>query len=246
MKIAIIGVGVTGKALSKYIRENTDHSVMEHDPPKGIHASIEFADIAFVCVPAPTFTTGGQDLKYMQDYLHMEIPTFIRTTLLPDVANDLSNMRDNFHIVPEFLTERRSYEDMCEQAIVCTEEAHKILRDVFPEDKEFILQKSNWDCSLVKYAHNCFGALKVNFFNNIFKMSNDYEKVRNGVLATGYINEEHTNVPGHDGRWGYGGNCFLKDMVAFAEATKIGSLQETVKENNINRQGHIKDSWYEG
>ena len=40
-----------------------------------------------------------------------------------------------------------------------------------------------------------------------------------GVLLSGYINDTHTYVPGPDGKFGYGGKCFPKDVNAFAKMT---------------------------
>lgn len=61
----------------------------------------------------------------------------------------------------------------------------------------------------------------------------NYSKVLSGVLASGYINEEHTHVPGPDGKCGYGGKCFPKDVMAFSHECQhdemfklVGKLQE--------------------
>ena len=37
---------------------------------------------------------------------------------------------------------------------------------------------------------------------------------------SGYINDTHTQVPGPDGKFGYGGKCFPKDIEAFK--TELG------------------------
>jgi len=239
MRIAIIGCGITGGNLSKWLNEHTDHWVIEHDPYQKKYGDLDELDAAFLCVPVPTLSDGDQDYSNITEYEYLRdrCPVFIRSTILPHFAHNYCQ-RDGFYHVPEFLTERRAHEDMCNQSIICSKYAAPILRDIFI-GKEFIVQENERDCAVVKYAHNCFGAMKVNFFNNIYNLSKDYSKVREGILSTGYINVDHTNVPGPDGKRGYGGKCFLKDMYAFADHTQIDSLQHTVKENYTHRKMEI-------
>lgn len=239
MKIAIIGCGVTGGALSNWLKKRTMHDIIEHDPGKDMYGNLTNLSAAFLCLPVPTLSDGSQDYSILESYLYLakECPVFIRSTILPDYAQQVSSKNNVYH-VPEFLTERRSHEDMASQPIVCSRAAKSILGDIFIT-KEFIVQSTEKDCAIVKYAHNCFGAMKINFFNNIYKMSDDYEQVKGGFLSTGYINKEHTNVPGPDGKMGYGGKCFLKDMYAFAHAVNSKSLLETVNENYKNRRIEI-------
>ena len=97
---------------------------------------------------------------------------------------------------------------------------------------------------MVKYAHNVFGALKVTYFNCIYdlcqKLGMDYEQVRKGVLASTYINDVHTMVPGPDGKFGYGGKCFPKDVNAMEKMfryTPLGRLLDPLKKLNIEFRG---------
>ena len=45
---------------------------------------------------------------------------------------------------------------------------------------------------------------------------------------SGYINDTHTQVPGPDGKFGYGGKCFPKDVNALTEATKGYPLHDII------------------
>ena len=61
-----------------------------------------------------------------------------------------------------------------------------------------------------------------------------------GVLLSGYINDTHTYVPGPDGKFGYGGKCFPKDVNAFAkmtEGTSMGTLLAPLHELNVHFRG---------
>ena len=87
---------------------------------------------------------------------------------------------------------------------------------------------SSLEAEITKYAHNVFGALKVTYFNAIYdycqKLGANFNKVHTGCLLSGYINEQHSQVPGPDGKFGYGGKCFPKDVNAFcfnADQTKL-------------------------
>jgi UDPglucose 6-dehydrogenase len=71
-------------------------------------------------------------------------------------------------------------------------------------------------------------------------MGADWRKVHTGILLSGYINDTHTYVPGPDGKFGYGGKCFPKDVNAFAkmtEGTPLGTLLEHLHELNVHFRG---------
>lgn len=76
--------------------------------------------------------------------------------------------------------------------------------------------------------------------SGIYKEYADWRKVHTGVLLSGYINDTHTYVPGPDGKFGYGGKCFPKDVNAFAkmtEGTPLGTLLEHLHELNVHFRG---------
>lgn len=93
----------------------------------------------------------------------------------------------------------------------------ELLKKIFL-GKEYIVM-SSYEAALAKYTHNVFGALKVTYFNCVKEICDenhlDFENVRKGILLSGNINSEHTAVPGPDGKRGYGGKCFPKDVNAF-------------------------------
>ena len=112
-----------------------------------------------------------------------------------------------------------------------------LLKQIFV-GKEYICM-SSLEAEVTKYAHNVFGALKVTYFNGIYeycqKLGINYENVHKGVLLSGYINRPHTDVPGPDGKFGYGGKCFPKDVNSFIEClhgTELQKLMRLVPELN--------------
>ena len=132
--------------------------------------------------------------------------------------------------MPEFLTERTAIQDFNNQSMIFTNN-ESLLKQIFI-GKDYVVM-SSLEAEVTKYAHNVFGALKVTYFNGIYEycqnLGIDYEKVHKGILLSGYINRTHTDVPGPDGKFGYGGKCFPKDVNSFIECLKGTELQKIMK-----------------
>ena len=245
IKVGIIGCGFVGGALKAWLEgNNKDAQIFVSDPPKGFNDDLSQIDIAFLQIHVPTEDDGTQDLTLMKKLIRglPDVPVFVRTTILPGTSEMLS--RETGHIVcymPEFLTERTYIEDFRKQTMVFTG-AVDLLIKVFPGKKFTVM--SPLEAELTKYIHNVFGAYKVIYFNAakeyVEKMGCDWAKVHTGVLLSGYINDMHTYVPGPDGKLGYGGKCFPKDVNAFAkmtEGTPLGTLLAPLHELNVHFRG---------
>jgi UDP-glucose 6-dehydrogenase len=220
MKIGLIGLGTVGGTLFKWFDENTEHELALYDPPKGLADSLKGCDAIFISVPV-SHSTAGQDTKLLEEVVQRAQQScknvFIRSTVLPGTNDRLGTIA-----MPEFLTERRAYQDFCDLPILMGEKADDLdLEEMFP-GKEFLIMP-NTECELSKFAHNCFGAMKVIYFNIIEemcrKLNASFDYVKSGAKLTGFIEmEHHTQVPGPDGHRGYGGKCFpenIKAMKAF-------------------------------
>ena len=58
------------------------------------------------------------------------------------------------------------------------------------------------------------------------------------------IGESHMNVPGHDGKLGFGGACFPKDSLALVKLAKnlnieLSVLETVIKSNNKIRKEYL-------
>ena len=243
--VGIIGCGFIGSALKVWLEKNNpDVKVVVSDPPKGINDDISGADVYFLQIHVPTEDDGTQDLTLMTELIKglPDVPVFVRTTILPGTSDRLS--RETGHQVcymPEFLTERTHIEDFKKQTMVFTG-ALDLLVKVFPGKKFTVM--SPLEAELSKYIHNVFGAYKVTYFNAakeyVEKMGGNWAKVHTGTLLSGYINDMHTYVPGPDGKLGYGGKCFPKDVNAFAKMTQgsaMGTLLAPLHELNVHFRG---------
>ncbi len=245
IKLGIVGCGFIGGALKKWLEEyNKAVSVFVSDPYKNMNDSLDCVDVVFISIHIPTESDGSQNLDTLKEIIRglPNVPIFIRTTMLPGTCDRLSkDLSKRVYFMPEFLTERTAYEDFCRQPMVFTAESD-LLSKIFV-GKKYITMTSE-EAELGKYAHNVFGALKVTYFNGIYdlcqKRGLDFAKVRESVLLSGYINEPHTSVPGHDGKLGYGGKCFPKDVDAFTqicEAFPIYKLLAPINELNAQFRG---------
>ena len=245
VNVGIIGCGFVGGALKAWLEENNkDVKIFVSDPPKGFNDDLSGIDIAFLQIHVPTEEDGTQDLTLMKQLIKglPDVPVFVRTTILPGTSGMLS--KGTGHQVcymPEFLTERTHIEDFKKQTMVFTG-AIDLLIKVFPGKKFTVM--SPLEAELTKYIHNVFGAYKVTYFNAakeyVAKMGGDWAKVHTGCLLSGYINDMHTHVPGPDGKCGYGGKCFPKDVNAFAKLTAgqpLGTLLAPLHELNVHFRG---------
>ena len=255
VKIAIMGMGVVGSALAMYLEMNQDTDLIEYDPPRGMTPELKDAEIVFIAVPIGTKDDRTQDLTHVESCLELlqakgmfNVPIFIRSTILPGTTDSLAQkyMLRVCHM-PEFLTERFAYEDVSNQPIICggnlLVEQAKLLFHIF--NQKPITFMSNCEAELSKYVHNGFGAMKVNYFNQIYilclKLGIHYDRVVLGALSSGHINKQHTQVPGPDGQFGYGGKCFPKDLKALIGIMDRNNIAATSlfaceKENEISRQ----------
>ena len=94
-----------------------------------------------------------------------------------------------------------------------------------------------------KLVRNTFLATKVSFFNEIetfCKAKNvNYEVLANMVALDERINKSHMTVPGPDGKRGFGGTCFPKDINSFLYQMQNMGLPATVIESVIFRNEKI-------
>ncbi|MDB4240397.1 hypothetical protein N9826_05855 [Flavobacteriaceae bacterium] len=245
-KVGVIGNGFVGEAISFAFSSVSEMYVYDTDPLKSINSleSVHNCDFVFVCVPTPMFQDGSQDLSYVEDVFEKATsnPVYIlKSTVLPGTTEKLSEKYSNIQIIfsPEFLTERTAKLDMLTQSRIIlggelslTEKAKTLFNDRFKIKN--IIQTDSKTAELTKYMNNTFFATKVSIMNEFKllcdKIGANWQDALRGFVSDGRIGDSHLNVPGHDGKLGYGGTCFPKDVNALLSFSKKHDIElNTIK-----------------
>ena len=237
-KVGIIGYGFVGESQAFAFAPIADVKIFDIDTKKATHTLDEVLnqDFIFVCLPTPMKQNGEQDLSYIENFfggigLHNTDAIFIlKSTVLPSTTKQLSE-RYPFNIVfsPEFLTEKNAKLDMLTQSriilggyIDLTLKVQSLFEARFG-NKHYILTDST-SAEVIKYMSNNFLSVKVSFVNEYYdlveKLGADWDKVIEGFVSDPRIGNSHTQTPGHDGKRGFGGTCFPKDINAIIQFSK--------------------------
>ena len=150
----------------------------------------------------------------------------IKSTVIPGTTRKYIEKYPNLNIVfnPEFLTERTARLDFINAARIVIggtpglcDRVEALYRDRFIATP--IIKTDTESAEFIKYMCNCFFAAKVSYMNEMHQMARaqglDWQTIMVGFLSDGRIGNSHTDVPGHDGSYGFGGKCFPKDINAF-------------------------------
>ena len=199
------------------------------------------SDVSLVCVGTPSNTNGSLDLKHVEKVCE-EIgaglknkPTrhtvVIRSTMLPGTIEDLVVPTLEKHsgkqagadfgvcINPEFLREGSSVKDFYAPPFTLIgaddEQTATMVRELYAGIDAPLFVTSLKTAEMVKYACNCFHALKVSFANeigNICKASGiDSHQVMNVFSQDTKLNlSPYYLTPG----FAFGGSCLPKDLRA--------------------------------
>ena len=245
-KVGVIGNGFVGEAISFAFSSVADMYVFDTDPSRCLNdiESVHQCDFVFVCVPTPMYEDGSQDLSYVESAFEnvSNKPIYIlKSTVLPGTTEKLSKKNSNINIVfsPEFLTERTAKLDMLTQSriilggeLTLTDKVKTLINQRFKIKN--IIQTDSKTAELTKYMNNTFFATKVSIMNEFKlvcdKIEANWEVALKGFVSDGRIGDSHLNVPGHDGKLGYGGTCFPKDVNALLSFSKKHDLElNTIK-----------------
>ena len=231
-KVGIIGNGFVGESQAFAFSPTSEVRIYDIDPLKSTHTidEVQESDFVFVCVPTPMRKDGRQDISYIENVFNnaVEGPIYIiKSTVLPGTTVRLIKKYTNLSIIfsPEFLTERTAKLDTLTQAriifggdLVLTEKVESLFAQRFM-NRHFIHMGAT-TAELVKYMNNTFFATKVSIMNEFKRLSDalgaDWDKAVYGFTADSRIGDSHLHVPGPDGKMGYGGTCFPKDVNALA------------------------------
>ena len=106
----------------------------------------------------------------------------------------------------------------------------------------YVIEMDTTTAEMIKYMNNVFFATKVSVMNEFKQVCDevgaDWNVALKGFAADQRIGDSHLNVPGPDGKLGFGGSCFPKDINAFMTMAKNLEVEvPTIKgawETNLN------------
>ena len=264
MKIGIIGKGFVGSAVQFAFSPNTgcdaDVKIYDKDPKKSLHSLEEVvnnSDFIFLSVPTPMNENGSVNLDVVEDALNDinkvqrgDSIILLRSTMVPGSSSKFQNQFPKLNIVfnPEFLTERSANFDFINQSRFIlggqkenVQKCSKLFRWRFGNSVPII--ETNYETAeIIKYMNNCFLATKVSFMNEMKLVSDkcgaDWDMAVEGFIRDGRIGHSHIDVPGPDGKFGFGGSCFPNDVQAMINYGKsidvILNTLEGAWQTNLN------------
>ena len=122
----------------------------------------------------------------------------------------------------------------------------KEFSDLFSSYPGLTIITDQVEAMIAKLSTNTFLSMKVIFANQVEQLCRangaSYDVVRQLLEHEGRLGRSHWSVPGPDGKYGFGGKCFPKDVRTFEAALikagihvdlirSITSLNETMRPN---------------
>jgi len=235
MKIGIIGNGFVGNSIAFGFSPTHEIKVHDKDPKRNLNTIEEVleCDFIFIAVPTPMNEDGSISLKVVEKALE-EVNekniknniVILKSTMVPGSTDNFTKQFPKLNIIfnPEFLTERTAKLDFLTQARIILGGDKKLTKQVAKMFEErfmhtYIIETDTITAELIKYMNNVFFASKISIMNE-FKgvcdnVGADWNTALKGFAADQRIGDSHLNVPGPDGKNGFGGACFPKDINAF-------------------------------
>jgi len=263
-KILVIGKGFVGDAVGFALSKI--HTVYYLDPYKGENYNIrqlDNLDGVVLCLPTPSDEQGYCDDGLILDYYDQirlkrkDLHILIKSTTSIHTLNRLQSEEDVYlTFSPEFLVAGNARSDMVNAPFM-------ILSSISVKSPSFWVETfqgcvkniencmfcdSMVEAGFVKYAINSFLATKVtfmnelhNFFNSATNGTGNFDNITSLMSMDKRIGSSHMQVPGPDGKFGWGGACFPKDTLEFVQfAQDVGEpmtvLEAARRANRSHRE----------
>ena len=256
INIGIIGFGFVGSSVAYGFSAQTGFDqaelrIFDKNPAKSTHTLDEVlkeSDFIFLSVPTPSNADGSINLSVLESVID-EINThgtkdgcvvLVRSTVIPGTTRRFQEKYKNVTLVfnPEFLTERSAKFDFINQArfilggdLKHTSKVAELFSARFGSSTPTI--QTNFETAeFIKYMNNCYFATKVSFMNEMKLIADksgvDWRIAVDGFVRDGRVGHSHLAVPGPDGKCGFGGSCFPKDIQAMMSHAKDVGVEPSV------------------
>tara|TARA_B100001250_G_scaffold92010_1_gene76582 strand:+ start:1734 stop:2543 length:810 start_codon:yes stop_codon:yes gene_type:complete len=256
MIIGIIGHGVVGKAASSTFKKK--YQIIIYDKFQELDKFEKLSECSFVFIMVPTpfdckknlvdISAVEESLNRLEKIDYNGI-VLIKSTVPPGSCNNFSD-KYNLKIVfnPEFLRESTTpNEDFQNQeTIVIGTNSKKDFDSVREMYQKVAVSHAKYyhtsasEAEMIKTAQNTMLASRVALANMVFDAcldnSVDYDLVREIAFERFEILGPYmTQVPGPDGKRGFGGKCLPKDIRAFSTIHKSELLENIISYNDLLR-----------
>ena len=243
VNVGVIGLGYVGTAVLKGFETITKvftYDIAKECTEQTIGDVVKKSSVIFICVPTPMNLDGTCNTRIVETVLQ-EISNcgqsessspicVLKSTITPGTTKLLAKQFPNLTICfnPEFLTEKNYINDFLSQVHVIlgyvnnvreVRAVHDLYRERFGEANITIVNSD--EAEMVKYVANTFLATKVAYLNEIWQICQktgiNYDHMITVLNQDERLGNTHWNVPGHDGKFGFGGTCFPKDINALIQ-----------------------------
>lgn len=241
MKIAVIGVGYVGSAVSQFLQKHLYR--IEDVDPKWTSTTVldvrSTCEAFILCLPTPSNEDGSCDdsiVRKVIEQLDTHKPILIKSTITPDL---LESYPSNVTYSPEFLRALHAKEDFENSThfILGGEDENHLTfwKNTFNNLNCKFVITNRTTASMIKYTHNAWLATKVAFFHEIFQngpKDMNYSELSSTLAQMTNIGPSHMIVPNNSGHLGYEGHCFPKDMKALTNFIDHSIIKQVITTNN--------------
>lgn len=235
LTIVVAGYGPVGQAVYRALEKHPHVRPVIDDPYKEFHVEHNTeADGVVVCVATPEAQHGECDTSNVQavfDKYGLHTRYLIKSAVDPLWLVDCAPKYTT--VSPEFLrgtTGANPTNDFLNQEFALYGGGemrwwHELFKPVLPK-LETVRFCSLEQAAFAKYLENTFLATKVTFFNEMYELYTefgfkDFDVMVEAICNDKRIGHSHTQVPGPDGLFGWGGHCFPKDMAALRYCAQL-------------------------
>lgn len=252
MNIVIAGYGFVGQAVHAALENHSKVNLFIDDPAKGFNYyrddHIDPPDAVVVCVATPPNPDGSCDIDNVCDVFEKYGPVkyLIKSAVDPVWISQYAKVfKGSYTYSPEFLrgshTHGKPTDEFMNQTFAiyggsdCRwwDELFKAVLPNLTEVRYLTLEQA----AFAKYLENTFLATKVTFFNEMFRIYTalgfqGFDAMVEAITLDTRIGKSHTQVPGPDGQFGFGGHCLPKDLDALRSLVSETPLLDTVVDIN--------------
>jgi len=261
LQLGIIGKGFVGSAVANGFDKDCEQIIVDPKYTDNEITDVLDCKLLFVCVPTPVSEDGSCDVSIVKDVL-IELSmrdykgvVVVKSTIIPDYLHEFKKEFD-LKIVynPEFLTEANANEDFKNPPF---QVFGGKWRDCEVVEKAYLRYSSVrivptfkvdlTTASLLKYTINSWLATKVTFFNELKQLHElgssmvSWEQFTDMLSRDERVGNSHMQVPGPDGKPGFGGHCLPKDTEALLNYANKKNIKMSVLRKAVQTNKKIRD-----